>query len=108
MVATRPRGGWRWTEIERIAALGEPLLELQPAEDGGVRLAFGGDVANSMICLSRMLGAGAKQLALVTALGDSSYSAWLRQRLTARRSPCHGALARRRAWHLRTTARSGW
>jgi 2-dehydro-3-deoxygluconokinase len=46
-----------------------------------VRLAFGGDVANSMICLSRMLGAGAKEISLVTALGDSSYSAWLRQRL---------------------------
>jgi 2-dehydro-3-deoxygluconokinase len=82
MVATPARAGWHWTEVGRIAALGEPLLELQPADDGGVRLAFGGDVANSMICLSRMLGAGAKQISLVTALGDSSYSAWLRQRLT--------------------------
>jgi 2-dehydro-3-deoxygluconokinase len=81
MVATGARGGRRWTEIERIAALGEPLLELQPADDGGVRLAFGGDVANSMTCLSRILGAGAKEISLVTALGDSSYSAWLRQRL---------------------------
>jgi 2-dehydro-3-deoxygluconokinase len=72
----------QWTHTQRIAALGEPLLELQPADDGGVRLAFVGDVANSMICLSRILGAGATQISLVTALGDSNYSAWLRQCLT--------------------------
>ena len=81
MIATRAPGGWRWTEIQSVAALGEPLLELQPEADGGVRLAFGGDVANFLICLARILGAGAKELSLVTALGDSSYSAWLRQRL---------------------------
>lgn len=74
--------GWQWTDIRRIAAVGEPLLELQPAPDGGVRLAFGGDVANSMACLARILGPGAADISLITALGDSSYSAWLRQRLT--------------------------
>lgn len=62
--------------------MGEPLLELQPAGDGGVRLAFGGDVANSMTCLSRILGAGAHRISVVTALGDSGYSKWLRARLT--------------------------
>ena len=81
MTTAPARNGWQWTEIRRIAALGEPLLELQPADDGGVRLAFGGDVANSMICLSRILGAGAKRISLITALGDSTYSAWLRQQL---------------------------
>jgi 2-dehydro-3-deoxygluconokinase len=82
-MATAPdRGEWQWTDTRRITALGEPLLELQPADDGGVRMAFGGDVANSMICLSRILGAGARRISLVSALGDSSYSAWLRQRLT--------------------------
>jgi 2-dehydro-3-deoxygluconokinase len=82
MATTPDRKGEQWTETRRIRALGEPLLELQPADDGGARLAFGGDVANSMICLCRILGAGAKRISLVTALGDSSYSAWLRQRLT--------------------------
>ena len=82
MATALDRGGWQWTDIRRITALGEPLLELQPAGDGGVRMAFGGDVANSMICLSRILGAGARRISLVTALGDSSYSAWLRERLT--------------------------
>ena len=82
MTTTRARAGWRWTEVQRITALGEPLLELQPADDGGVRLAFGGDVANSMICLARILVAAPRRISLVTALGDSSYSAWLRQRLT--------------------------
>ena len=82
MATTPDRGGWQWTDTERVTALGEPLLELQPAQDGGVRMAFGGDVANSMICLSRILGAGARRISLVTALGDSSYSAWLRERLT--------------------------
>ena len=82
MATTPDRKGEQWTETRRITALGEPLLELQPADDGGVRLAFGGDVANSMICLCRILGAGAQRISLVTALGDSSYSCWLRQRLT--------------------------
>ena len=81
MATTPASTAWQWTEIRRIAALGEPLLELHPADNGSVQLAFGGDVANSMICLSRILGAGAKRIALVTALGDSSYSAWLRERL---------------------------
>lgn len=74
--------GLQWTDTRRITALGEPLLELQPADDGGVRLAFGGDVANSMICVARILGRDAATLSLVTALGNSSYSAWLRERLT--------------------------
>lgn len=91
MATTPDRGGSQWTDIRRITALGEPLLELQPADDGGVRMAFGGDVANSMICLARILGVGAtrislgagtRRISLVTALGDSSYSAWLRQQLT--------------------------
>ncbi|HEV2443928.1 MAG TPA: PfkB family carbohydrate kinase [Steroidobacteraceae bacterium] len=82
MATTPARAGRQWTDIRRIAALGEPLLELQPAGDGGVRMAFGGDVANSMSCLCRIFGAGERRISLITALGDSSYSAWLRQRLT--------------------------
>ena len=82
-MATAPdSGGWQWTDTRRIAALGEPLLELQPGGAGEVRMAFGGDVANSMICLARILGAGARRISLVTALGDSSYSSWLRSQLT--------------------------
>jgi 2-dehydro-3-deoxygluconokinase len=74
--------GLQWTDTRRITALGEPLLELQPAADGGVRLAFGGDVANSMVCIARILRRDAVRISVVTALGDSSYSAWLRERLT--------------------------
>ena len=81
MATTAALAGWQWTELRRITALGEPLLELQPVDNGSVHLAFGGDVANSMICLCRILGAGAKRISLVTALGDSSYSAWLREGL---------------------------
>lgn len=81
MTTAASRTDRQWTEIQRITALGEPLLELQPADAGTVRMAFGGDVANSMICLSRMLGAGAHRIAVVTALGGSSYSAWLRAQI---------------------------
>lgn len=70
----------RWGRVRRIAALGEPLLELQPAE-GEIRLAFGGDVANALGCLARILGAGGPELSLISALGDSGYSEWLRERL---------------------------
>ena len=60
--------------------------------DGGVRLAFGGDVANSMACLGRILGPAAARVSLVTALGHSGYSAWLRERLTRAGivNPCAG------------------
>ncbi|MGA7538008.1 MAG: PfkB family carbohydrate kinase [Steroidobacteraceae bacterium] len=74
-----------WTDIRRITALGEPLLELQqaqPAQADEIRLAFGGDVANSMVCLARILGTSRPEISLVTALGNSGYSAWLRSRLT--------------------------
>ncbi|HET9109024.1 MAG TPA: PfkB family carbohydrate kinase [Steroidobacteraceae bacterium] len=81
--------GWHWTDVRRVTALGEPLLELQPGEGGDVRLACGGDVANSMVCLSRILGPGAPRISVVAALGDSSYSAWLRERL--RREGLHVA-----------------
>jgi 2-dehydro-3-deoxygluconokinase len=78
---------WQWTDIRHITALGEPLLELQPGAEGEVRMAFGGDVANSMVCLARILGPGATRISMVTALGDSSYSGWLRGRL--RRESIH-------------------
>jgi 2-dehydro-3-deoxygluconokinase len=70
-----------WPDVKQIAALGEPLLELQPAADDGIRVAFGGDVANSSVTLARILGASGIQVSVVTALGNSSYSAWLRGRL---------------------------
>lgn len=81
MATTPERADWQWTEIRSVAALGEPLLELQPADDGEVRLEFGGDVANSMVCVARILGKSGLQVSLITALGNSGYSAWLRERL---------------------------
>lgn len=81
MATTPERSAWQWTDIRSIVALGEPLLELQPTEDGGIHLAFGGDVANSTACLGRILGKSGPQISLVTALGNSGYSAWLRARL---------------------------
>jgi len=81
MATTPERAAWQWTDIRSIAALGEPLLELQPAGGGEVRLEFGGDVANSMVCVARILGKSGLQVSLITALGNSGYSAWLRERL---------------------------
>lgn len=75
------RPEWQWTDIRSIAALGEPLLELQPADNGEIQVAFGGDVANSMVCVARILGKSGLQVSLITALGNSGYSAWLRERL---------------------------
>ncbi len=80
MIAENENDWYR--SIERITALGEPLLELQPTSDGGIRLAHGGDVANSTACLARILRRFEKVVSLVTALGDGSYSEWLRRRLT--------------------------
>jgi 2-dehydro-3-deoxygluconokinase len=71
----------RWTDVRCIAALGEPLIELQPTGDGNLQVAFGGDVANTMVCLARILRAASCHLSIVTALGNSAYSAWLRNKL---------------------------
>lgn len=70
-----------WQAVRRITALGEPLLELQPAAGQQVRASFGGDVANAMVCMARLIGGRGKELSLATALGTSSYSAWLRSQL---------------------------
>ena len=70
-----------WGRVRRITALGEPLLELQPTPDRQIRLAFGGDVANSTTCLARILGTSGTEVSLVTALGRGSYADWLRGRL---------------------------
>ena len=75
------KGDRCWTGVQRVAALGEPLIELQPTGDGGLRVAFGGDVANTMVCLARILRADSCHLSLITALGNSGYSAWLRNKL---------------------------
>jgi len=72
-----------WDRVRRIAAVGEPLLELQPGGAGQIRVAFGGDVANGMVCLARLLGKTGVELSLITALGNSGYSGWLRERLTS-------------------------
>src|SRR6185437_1896964 len=82
MPTTTQTIGCRWTHVRRIAALGEPLLELQPTDDGQIRVAFGGDAANVAVCLARLLGTSKVQISVVTALGQSSYSDWLRARLT--------------------------
>jgi 2-dehydro-3-deoxygluconokinase len=68
--------------VQRITTLGEPLLELQPIHGGEIRVAFGGDVANGAVCLARILRASGIQISIVTALGNSSYSSWLRATLT--------------------------
>ena len=71
-----------WAQGEgRIVALGEPLIELQPDDVGGFRVSIGGDVANVMICLARLLKGRKFQLSLSTSLGTSLYAEWLRQRL---------------------------
>jgi 2-dehydro-3-deoxygluconokinase len=74
---------YEWESPHHIVALGEPLLELQPDSAGGFKVSIGGDVANIMITLSRLVDATKFDLALVTSLGTSLYSEWLRRGLTA-------------------------
>jgi 2-dehydro-3-deoxygluconokinase len=71
-----------WEHAKHIVALGEPLIELQPDGADGFRVSIGGDVANVMMCLSRILEITKIDLALVTSLGTSLYAEWLRHRLT--------------------------
>jgi 2-dehydro-3-deoxygluconokinase len=78
-----PKTADRWTYVQRITALGEPLLELNPTNDGRINIAYGGDVANGLVCLARILVTRPVALTVVTALGGSSYGGWLRKRLTS-------------------------
>jgi 2-dehydro-3-deoxygluconokinase len=70
-----------WRDRRVVIGLGEPLIELQPRPSGEIGVAFGGDVANLLVCLVRLLEDPTCDVRLVTALGDSGYSDWLRQRL---------------------------
>ncbi len=72
----------QWGYARHIVALGEPLIELQPNDADGFKVSIGGDVANVMICLSRILDTTKFDLALVSSLGTSLYAEWLRRRLT--------------------------
>jgi 2-dehydro-3-deoxygluconokinase len=72
----------KWKHAHHIVALGEPLIELQPDGMDGFGVSIGGDVANVMLCLSRILDITKFDLALVTSLGTSLYSEWLRHRLS--------------------------
>jgi 2-dehydro-3-deoxygluconokinase len=72
-----------WRDRRVVIGLGEPLIELQPRPEGELGVAFGGDVANLLVCLVRLLENPSYEVRLVTALGDSGYSDWLRHRLTA-------------------------
>lgn len=72
-----------WRDRRVVIGLGEPLIELQPRPSGELGVAFGGDVANLLVCLVRLLEDPAYEIRLVTALGNSGYSDWLRHRLTA-------------------------
>ena len=74
----------RWTHVGSITAIGEPLLELRPTSSGRIEIAYGGDVANSLVCVSRLLRPTNMNLALVTSLGGSSYGKWLRTKLQGR------------------------
>jgi 2-dehydro-3-deoxygluconokinase len=70
-----------WRQVHRIAAFGEPLIELQPCANGSLSVSFGGDVANVLVCLSRILGQRIDELRVLTSLGSSLYSRWLRDEL---------------------------
>jgi 2-dehydro-3-deoxygluconokinase len=67
-----------WQEARSILALGEPLIELSFDADGIPGVSFGGDVANILICLSKLCDTRIHKLRLITSLGGSTYSKWLR------------------------------
>jgi 2-dehydro-3-deoxygluconokinase len=58
---------------QRIAAIGECMIELQQRADGSLQQSFGGDTLNTAVYLTRELGAGA-HVDYVTALGDDRFS----------------------------------
>jgi len=53
-----------------VVAVGEVMIELTRASDGGYRLGFGGDTFNTAVYLAR----GGTEVAYATAIGDDPYS----------------------------------
>jgi 2-dehydro-3-deoxygluconokinase len=71
----------QWREARTFLAVGEPLIELSLDAQGALGVSFGGDMANFLVCLSKLLDLPAHSLRLMTALGGSVYSRWLREQL---------------------------
>ncbi|GGP23021.1 sugar kinase [Silvimonas iriomotensis] len=60
---------------QRVALIGECMIELQEESGGLLRRTFGGDTLNTAVYLSRLLQAQPVQVDYVTALGDDPHSA---------------------------------
>lgn len=59
------------SKTQRIAAIGECMVELSQAGNGLLKLGFAGDTSNTAVYLARL---GAGRVDYVTALGDDPYS----------------------------------
>jgi 2-dehydro-3-deoxygluconokinase len=70
-----------WGGKRTILALGEPLIELHFDGSDTLGVSFGGDVANILACLSGIMKRRVAELRLLTSLGGSFYSKWLRENL---------------------------
>ena len=58
---------------DRIACIGECMLELSGAAHGRMTLSFGGDTLNTAVYLARL----GRSVDYLTALGDDPYSDWM-------------------------------
>jgi 2-dehydro-3-deoxygluconokinase len=74
-----------WQRVRSILAVGEPLIELRFDASDTLRVAFGGDAANILACLAAITKQRALDLWLLTSLGGSCYSTWLRDNLRRHR-----------------------
>jgi 2-dehydro-3-deoxygluconokinase len=71
--------------VRNIALIGEPLIELRVDADARMTTSYGGDVANTAVCFARLRTPATTSIHLITALGDSACSQWLRERLLRER-----------------------
>ena len=70
-----------WEPKRTILALGEPLIELRFDGSDTLCVSCGGDAANILACLSGIMKQRSAEVRLLTSLGDSLYSKWLRDNL---------------------------
>ena len=59
--------------VQRVAIVGECMLELQGEAFGAMHQGFGGDTLNTAVYLAR-LGGGHVQVDYATGLGEDSFS----------------------------------
>ncbi len=70
----KPGLNWFGSGDQRVAAIGECMIEITEREGAGLSYGFAGDTLNTAVYLAREFGDSGRRVDYVTALGDDDFS----------------------------------